>query len=213
MLAKMTHKKAILAISIIAMVAVVGTVFACPNFVGGSQASQTTQPSQAQLQSQINGFALNDSGWQNLEQFLKMSGTTLVGHNVTAQSEGWAFQRIDNETIKEYALQLNLTIELGSAKGCLIPIVNVTGSVAVHSTTFNAVYTIESGKGVVETNKHVALISASGVDAQNNPVTLKAEINYLWWGGRTYAFTGKAILRSDENPMLLLLRYGVAKVQ
>jgi hypothetical protein len=211
-LAKITRKKAILAIAIIAMAAIVGTVVACPNFVGNSQASQTSQPPQS-LIPQVNDLALNDSGWQNLDQFLKMSSTTLVVHNVTVQSKGWAFQRIDNETIKEYAVQLNLTIEVGPRKANLIPIVNVTGSVAVHSTSFNAVYTIESGKGVIETCRRVALISAKGVDAQNNPVTFKAEINYFWWGGRTYAFTGKAILRPNGNPMLMLLRYGVAKVQ
>jgi hypothetical protein len=212
-LAKITWKKAILAIAIIAMVAVVGTAVAYPNFVGSSQVSQTSQSSQALSQLQVKDFALNDDGWQNLDQFLKISSAIFIAHNVTAQSRGWAFQRIDNETIKQYAVELNLAIELGPRKSSLIPIVNITGSVSVHSTSFNAVYTIESGKGVIETNKHVALISAKGVDAQNNAITLKSEIDYFWWGGKIFAFTGKAILHPNGNPMLLLLRCGIAKVQ
>jgi len=202
-----------LAIVIIGMIAAVGTVVACPNFAVSSQASQSSQPATTQPLLQAKDFAMNDDGWQNLEQFLEMCNTTFIAHNVTAQSKGWAFQRIDNETIKQYALALNLTMELGPEKGSLIPIVNVTGSVAVHSTSFNAVYTIESGKGIIETDKHVALISAQGVDAQNNTVTLKAQVDYFWWGGRTYAFRGKAVLYTSQNPMLLLLRYGIAKVQ
>ena len=212
MLAKISRKKAILAIVIIGMIATVGTVVACPNFAG-SQASQASELTTTQSLLQGKNFTLNDAGWQNLEQFLEMCNTTFVAHNVTAQSEGWAFQRINNETIKQYALELNLTLQLGIEKDHDIPIVNVIGSVSVHSTSFNAVYLIESGKGVIETNKHVALISAQGIDAQNNTVTLKAEADYLWWGGRAYAFRGRAILYNSENPMLLLLRYGIAKVQ
>jgi hypothetical protein len=211
MLAKMSRKKAMLAVAIIVIVAATaGTVVAYPKSAVGSQPSQQTM-SQPQLQAQV--LALNEDDWNSLDEFLKVSDTPIKAHNVTAQSKGWAFQRIDNETIKQYAVELNLTMELGLKKSYVIPIVNVTGFVTIHSTSFNAVYVVKSGKGVVETNKHIALISAEGVDAQNNEVTLKAEVDYLWWGGKVFAFRGRAILRSAENPMLLLLRYGVARVQ
>jgi hypothetical protein len=142
-----------------------------------------------------------------------MNAASLNGENITATCSGWAFQRIDNETIKQYALEMNITIELGAASNHKVAIINVTGSVSINSTTFNAVYTIQSGKGILETKQHVALIKAEGTNGADN-VTLKIEAPYFYWGGKTYAFRGRALLEeTGQKPMLLLLRYGIGKPQ
>jgi len=210
MIAKASRKKTILALVIIATAAIAGTLIAYPTFAARPQ---TAQQSQTSMQLTAQNFTFNNENWKNFDEFLNINSASIKANNITATSKGWAFQRIDNETIKQYAVTLNVTLELGSKKNCKISIINVTGSVTVSSTTFNEVYQINSGKGLIETSKGAALIKAQGVDAQNNTVTLKAEVDYLWWGGNVYAFRGKAILSTTENPMLLLLRYGVAKVQ
>jgi len=210
MTSKTSRKKWTLAICIIAVAAaLVGTLIVYPTFASGSQTTQSLSPSNISVQD----FKLTDPDWQNINQLLTLNGTCLNGENVTAECGGWAFQRIDNETIKEYALELNLTIQLGAKNGAKVSITSVSGTISVNSTTFNAVYNIQTGNGIIETNRHVALIQAEGVNGQDN-VTLKAEAFYLYWGGKEFAFRGRALLEeSGQKPMLLLLRYGVAKVQ
>jgi archaellum component FlaG (FlaF/FlaG flagellin family) len=208
---KVSRKKATLAIVVVAMAAAVaGALIAYPTFAVSSQASQQ---SQATPQMQDTNFTLNDAGLKSLQEFLSTGDMPAIAHNITATARGWAFQRVDNETIKQYAVEMNLTLQLGSKKGNTISIVNVTGSVSVNSTTYNAVFQIESGKGVIETNKNIVLVSAEGVN-DGTTVTLKAEATYFWWGGKAFAFRGRALLQqTSEKPMLLLLRYGLAKVQ
>jgi hypothetical protein len=208
---KTFKKKTILAFVIVAIAAAMAiSLLAFPSLVAGSQASQQLQST---TQAQCQDFNLTDSGWKNLDEFLNTVGTSPSGHNITAICNGWAFQRVDNETIKQYAIELNVTIELGSGKGGAISIVNVTGALSVNSTVFNAVYEVDSGKGVIETGKHVALISAQGFNGQDT-IALKADVTYFWWGDKAFAFRGRALLQqANEKPMLLLLRFGLAKVQ
>jgi hypothetical protein len=207
---KVFRKKVILAAAFAAMIAAVAVgLVASTTSAAGSQASQHSK-AQLQPQSSDLNFTLNDGAWKNLEEFLKADAPAKA-ENITATSKGWAFQRIDNETIKQYAVEINLTLEVGPKKGSMISIVNVTGSVSISSTTYNAVYRIESGKGVIETKKNAVLISSEGINGESK-VTLKAEATYFWWGGKTFAC--RALLQqAGEKPMLLLLRYGVAKVQ
>lgn len=210
MITNISRKKILLTIASIAiMAAVVGTAIACPIFTNGQQ---TLQQQQIQSSTMPANLVLNDSDWKNIDQFLATNAVTNVT-SIVATSKGWVFQRIDNETIKQYSLVLNLTLELGQSKNNRASIINVTGTLSIKSTTFNMVHQIESGKGIMIKARHAALIRAKGVDAQNNNVTLTAEADYFWWGGKTFAFRGKAILTSDRNPMLLLLRYGLAKAQ
>lgn len=208
---KTSWKKWTIAIAVVTIAtALLATLIAYPTFGVNSQASQ-----QAQTTSNITAqdFALNDPAWNSLDQVLTMNSAALNGQNITATCKGSAFQRIDNETIKQYALELNVTIELGAAANHTVSIINVTGSITINSTSFNAVYTIQTGKGIIETNRHIALIKAQGTNGQDT-VTVKIEAPYFYWGGKAYAFRGRALLQqTDQKPMLLLLRYGVAKAQ
>lgn len=127
--------------------------------------------------------------------------------HVTLKAEGWAFQRIDEETIRQGTVELELDFELGKGRGHFLAIPNVSGSANIDGT----VYTIKSGRGFVNTKKHVALMRCTGVDAEGNEATFGIRMAYFWWGGDAYALRIKSILRI-ENPMLLLLR-GVAKIE
>ncbi len=126
---------------------------------------------------------------------------------VSVKAKGWAFQRIDEETIRQGTVELELNVELGKGRGHFLAIPNVSGSADVDGT----VYTIESGRGFVNTKKHVALMRCTGVDAEGTEVTFGIRMVYFWWGGDAYALRIKGVLRT-ENPMLLLLR-GVAKIE
>jgi hypothetical protein len=133
--------------------------------------------------------------------------TEVQNKHIAVKAKGFAFKRIDNETIKQYPVELTLTLELGERNGTRIPVLGVNGTVDVNGT----VYTIESGKGVILTGRHVALIQCEGVDANGNEVTLGIRAVYFWWGGKLYAFRAKALLSTADGRMLLLMR-GVAKV-
>ncbi len=127
--------------------------------------------------------------------------------HVLAKARGFAFQRIDNETIKQYPANLTLTFELGKRKNTTIPVLHVTGSLDVKGAT----YTIEDGTGMINTQRHVTVIRCTGVDQSGNRITLDVASRYFWWGGNLYTFRAKALLSTTDKPMLLLLR-GAAKV-
>jgi len=211
MSAKTSWKKWTIATVVIVIAAgLAGTLLAYPTFGIGQQPSQQAQTTSTPT---AQDFTFNDTAWNNLDQFPTMNNAPLKGENVTAECKGWAFQRIDNETIKQYTLELNITIELGATSNHMVSIVNVTGSISINSTSFNTVYTIQTGEGIIGTNRDVALIKAQGINGQDN-VTLKLEARYFYWGGKTFAFRGRALLeQTGQKPMLLLLRYGIAKAQ
>lgn len=191
-----SRKKAVSALAVVALVAVVVALVSYP--------ALAVSP----LSSQDYSIALNDENWGNVEQFLQTENVAAQLNNVTAEAKGWAFQRIDNETIKQYSMAMSVTLGLGQGNGSPIAITNVSGSVEVNGIT----YTLGSGKGLIATKRNIALVRAEGVDGQGNNVTLKLAAKYFWWGGRLYAFRGKALLQTIEKPMLLLFR-GMAKVQ
>jgi hypothetical protein len=123
------------------------------------------------------------------------------------KAKGVAFRRVDNETIRQCDVELALTLELGERNGTRIKVLNANGTVAINGTS----YIIESGEGVILTRWHVAYVRCKGVDASGNEIALGVRVVYFWWGGNLYAFRAKALLKTEENPWLLLLR-GVAKV-
>ena len=135
------------------------------------------------------------------------AGAEIDSKRVFVKAKGVAFERIDNVTIKQSNVELTLTLELGKRRGIFIPLPNMNGSISVNGT----VYTINGGKGFIQTRRHVALIRCVGVDSSGDEVILGIHSAYFWWGGNLYAFRAKALLRTAENPMLLLLR-GVGKV-
>lgn len=127
--------------------------------------------------------------------------------HVYVRARGIAVQKIDNETIKT-PVNLTLTLVLGEKRGNFIPVLNVNGSIDVNST----IYTIEYGDGIIQTQRHVAFIRCVGFDADGNQLILRIRAPYFWWGRKLYVFRAKALLRTVDTRMLLLLR-GIAKVQ
>lgn len=129
------------------------------------------------------------------------------GTYLYARAGGWAFERIDNETIRQKPVQLNITLNLGSLVRNHRLITGVNGTLDVNGTIF----AIQSGQGIIITGVHVALVRCSGVDADGNEIGFAVRAAYFWWGGSVYAFRAVALLRTVESPMMLLMR-GVAKV-
>lgn len=139
--------------------------------------------------------------------FATVEDAEVQSKHVTVKARGWAFQRIDEETIKQGPVEFELDIELRWRKGPIVGIPNVSGSVNVSGT----IYSVESGKGLLHLRKHVALIRCNCSDEEGNEVTLGIYMAYFWWGGNAYALRIKALMKT-ENPMLLMMR-GVAKVE
>ncbi|MGQ9552034.1 MAG: hypothetical protein ACUVUE_06365 [Candidatus Bathycorpusculaceae bacterium] len=188
-----SRKKAILASGIIAVAIALVAVVAYPAFVGSAHAEYV--------------YALNKENWAITEETsltADSSGGTV--HAVTIDAKGYAFQRVDEETLKQFKAETQLTITIGPKEDDT-PRVDVTGSVKVNE----AVYTIQSGTAVLGTKRHVLYIHCEGVDEEGNKITLKFGAVYFWWGGKAYALRSKALLQTADNPMLLLQR-GIAKI-
>lgn len=126
---------------------------------------------------------------------------------VLVNAKGWAFQRIDNETIKQYPVNLTLTLELGEKNDSMIPVLQVNGSVNIKG----VIYTIEEGTGAINTQRHVAWVRCTGIDAEVNRIIFNMALRYFWWGGNLYAFRSIAVLKTGDRSMLLRMR-GVAKI-
>lgn len=133
--------------------------------------------------------------------------TEIQDKHLYIEAKGVAFRRVDNETIRRSDVELALTLELGKRNGTRIKVLNANGTVVVNGTS----YTIESGEGVILTRWHVAYVRCRGVDASGNETAFGVRVVYFWWGGNLYAFRAKALLKTEENPWLLLLR-GATKV-
>jgi len=128
--------------------------------------------------------------------------------NIAVKAKGWAFERVDSETIKQHNVTLELTLELGERKGQIVVIANASGSVDVNGT----IYAIQSSKGLILTKRRLTLMRCVGIDPEGHEITLGVQAVYFWWGGKLFALRAKAVLRTTESPMLLLMR-GAAKAQ
>lgn len=140
--------------------------------------------------------------------FATLGEQAVQAKEIEARAKGWAFQKIDNETIRMKPAEMNLTLELGERKDHRIGIINVTGTLDINGTT----YTIESGNGIIQTVTHTAWLHCKAQDAQGSRILLQVHAVYFWWGGRLYAFRARAVVHNDDTRMLLLLR-GVARVE
>jgi len=152
-------------------------------------------------------YALNEENWAITEETSVTADPSVATiHTVTIDAKGYAFQRVDEETLKQFKAETQLTVTIGP-KDDDTSRVDVTGSVKVNA----AVYTIKSGTAVLGAKRHVLYIRCEGVDEEGNKITLKFGAIYFWWGGKAYALRSKALLQMADNPMLLLQR-GIAKI-
>jgi len=188
-----SRKKAILASGIITVVVALAALVAYPAFVGNAQAEYV--------------YALDKENWEITEEISVAADPSVATiHTVTIDVKGYAFQRIDEETLKQFKAETHLTVTIGPKEDDT-PCVDVTGSVKVNE----AVYTIQSGTAVLGTKRCILYIHCEGVDEQGNKITLKFGSVYFWWGRKAYALRSKALLQTADKPMLLLQR-GVARI-
>lgn len=190
-----SRKKVILASGIIAVAVALVAMVAYPTYAGSTRIDYAC--------------ALNEENWAITEEnTMAVDPSAANIRTVTISAKGYAFQRIDEETLKQFNAETQLTVTIGPKEEGATLSVNVTGSVKVK----DAVYTIQSGTAVLGTKRHVLYIRCEGVDEEGNKITLKFGAVYFWWGGKTYALRSKALLQTSEKPMLLLQR-GIAKIQ
>jgi hypothetical protein len=188
-----SRKKAILASGIIAVAIALVALVAYPAFVGSAQAEYV--------------YALNEENWAITEETSVTADPSVATiHTVTIDAKGYAFQRVDEETLKQFKAETHLTVTVGPKEDGT-PRVDVTGSVKVNE----AVYTIQSGTAVLGTKRHILYIHCEGVNEEGNTITLKFGAVYFWWGGKAYALRSKALLQTADKPMLLLQR-GIARI-
>jgi hypothetical protein len=188
-----SRKKAILAAGIITVAVALVALAAYPAFVGSAQAEYV--------------YALDEENWAITEGASVTADSAVVSiHTVTIDAKGYAFQRVDKGTLKQFEAKTHLTVTIGPKEDDT-PRVDITGSVKVNE----AVYTIQSGTAVLGTNRHILYIRSEGVDEEGNKIALKFGAVYFWWGGKAYALRSKALLQTANKPMLLLQR-GVAKI-
>jgi hypothetical protein len=153
-------------------------------------------------------YALNPQSWAGIgepEQGSEMALTTEF--TATINARGFAFQRVDNETIKQGNCTTHLVVVVTPATEASDRAVDVTGTVTIG----DAVYTITDGMAFLGREKKVLYLNCTGMDDANNEITLKFGGHYFWWGGKAYALRTWALLQTDDGPMLLLQR-GIARI-
>jgi hypothetical protein len=188
-----SRKKAALASSIIVASVVLAALVAYLACVGSAQAEYV--------------YAFNEENWEITEETSMTADSSLATlRTVTIDAKGYAFQRIDEETLKQLKAETHLTVTIGRKEDGT-PYVNITGFLKVKE----AVYSIQSGTAVLGTKRHILYIRCEGVDEQGNKITLKFGAVYFWWGGKAYALRSKALLQTADKPMLLLQK-GVARI-
>lgn len=119
----------------------------------------------------------------------------------TLNAKGYAFQSIDNETIKKYPANFTLTLTPTTVNGT-VHLFDVTGgSVVVNGAT----YTITGGKGGVLTGRHLVLLNATGTGPDGQSVVFKFAARYSWAWDNLYSLKiGARLLTYSGNYTLLM---------
>ena len=192
---KILKKRAVLAVSTISVAVVLMIMIAYPAYAASEQTDYL--------------YALNQENWAVEEEYTDNLDAVFSNvHTITIDAKGYAFLRLDEETIKQYNAETNLLIQFEPATEANERNVDVTGFVKVNEIT----YTIESGKVIIRTDKNLLFIRCQGLDEDGDQFNLRMRIRYFWWGGKLYAIRSIALLQTVESPMLLLQR-GIARIQ
>jgi hypothetical protein len=134
---------------------------------------------------------------------MALSGTLMV----QIDAKGYAFARVDQETLKQYNSTTNIVIQIQPATETTEREIDIAGTVKVNDAT----YTVSDGKVFIGKERKLIFVNCTGTDENGNQITLKFGANYFWWGGHAYALRSKAVLQTDDQPMLLLQR-GIARI-
>jgi hypothetical protein len=153
-------------------------------------------------------YALTQGNWVVAEESASNLDATLDGVlTVQIDGKGYAFLRVDEETIKQYESTTSIVIQVQPATETTERKIEITGSVKVKDAT----YTITGGQVFIGKQRRLIFVNCTGTDESGNPITLKFGARYFWWGGKAYALRSKALLQTVDNPMLLLQR-GIARI-
>ena len=186
------QKRTILAMGVFSVAAVLMAIMAYPS---------------ANARADYN-YALNQENWAVPEESAEDLDTSLSNMLTTnIDAKGYAFLRIDDETLKQYECTTSIVIHVQPATETAERKIDVTGSVEVNDAT----YTIAAGKVFLAREKRIVLLNCAGTDENGNQINLKFCARYFWWGGKAYALRSRALLQTADKPMLLLQR-GIAKV-
>ena len=142
-----SQKRTILAFGVIAVAVALIAMVALPAYTAEARADFK--------------YALNGENWTVAEEPVQSAGTSIgTIHTVVLTAQGYAFERIDEQTLKQYKAEMNLTIQVNPKTETTTRNVDVTGYVKVNE----AIYTIESGTAVLGTKRHLLFIRCEGVD-------------------------------------------------
>jgi hypothetical protein len=189
------QRRTILAIGMVVAAVVLVAMMAYPEYLASAQADYR--------------YALNQENWVVAEESASNPDAALSSTLIVKiDAKGYAFARIDEETLKQYNSTTSIVIQVQPATETTERKIDITGTVKVKDAT----YTITGGKVFIGKEKRLIYVNCTGTDKDGNPITLKFGARYFWWGGKAYALRSKAILQTADKPMLLLQR-GIAKIQ
>ena len=188
------QRRTILAIGVVVVAVVLVAMMAYPAYLASAQADYR--------------YALNQENWTVAEESAQNPDAALTGvFIVQIDAKGYAFARIDEETIKQYESTTSIAVQVQPATETAERRIDITGFVRIKDTT----YTIIGGKAFLAKEKKLVFLNCTGTDENGNPITLKLGARYFWWGGKAFALRSKAILQTADKPMLLVQR-GTAKI-
>jgi len=186
------HKKAIFAVATVSVAAALIAMMAIPAYAAAADYR----------------YAVNEGNWAVAEEYTSnLEATPSSELTVQIDAKGYAFARIDAETIKQYNSTTSILIHVQPATETTERKIDITGTVKVNDAT----YTISGGKAFIGKEKKLIYVNCTGTDEDGNEITLRFGARYFWWGGKAYALRSKALLKTDEQPMLLLQR-GIARI-
>jgi hypothetical protein len=189
------QKRTILAIGVAVAAVVLVAMMAYPAYLASAQVDYR--------------YALNQENWAVAEESVQNPDAALAGViTVQIDAKGYAFARIDEETIKQYESTTSIVVQVQPATETAERCIDITGSVKIKDAT----YTITGGRAFLAKEKRLIFLNCTGTDENGNPITLKLGARYFWWGGKAYALRSKALLQTTDKPMLLLQR-GITEIQ
>jgi len=114
---------------------------------------------------------------------------------VLVKARGVALNKVNNQT-ERLPVNMTLVLYLGEGRRHVIPIKAAEGTLNINGTLYN----ITSGRGIILTEGHVALLTCSG-EGDNGEITVKLLAEYFWMGGHLYAVRSRGICITDNARM------------
>jgi len=187
------NKRTLLAVAIVPVMIALVAMLCIPTIVASTQADYR--------------YARDPKNWVAEGEWMGAETELPSELAVTIDAWGYAFQRVDSETIKQLKCTTHLVVVVTPATEGSGRAVDVTGS----ATVGDAVYTITDGKAFLGREKKLLYVNCTGTDDAGNEISLKFGGHYFWWSGKAFALRTMAMLQTDDGPMLLLQR-GVARI-